>query len=187
MNGKIHVAVGVSTLAALCIKYPTGFDFFDVTILPQAALATAALGSYAPDWDLKPMHYSQGKKGVKKKVAQARTKVVNKVTGGHRGITHTLLFPAILTYLLVIINEYLSGLPSLASLLQSLLFGFWFGWVMHIFADLFNGKGVPLFWPLMQSKVHIMDVDSEGWQPWAWLFIYVAIVFYYLFRGELGL
>lgn len=183
MNGKIHVAVGVTTLAALCVKYPEGFEFFDVTILPQLGMLTAAVGSYGPDWDLKAMHYSQGKKGIAKKVAQVKTKAVNKVTGGHRGILHTLLVPTLLTLLITAVNTYLPTLPSLATFVQSLLFGFWFGWIMHLFADLFNGKGIPLFWPLMRNKVSIMDFESDGWQAWSWFLIYSGLLFYFLFRG----
>lgn len=175
MTGKIHVAVGTATLAILCVKYPQGFEFFDVNIIPAIGLVTAAAGSKAPDIDL-----GRSSVGMKHKIT---SKVVSKVGGGHRGITHTLLFPALLTIMLIYVNEFLASYAFLASFVQSLIFGFWFGWVMHIFADLFNGKGVPLFWPLMKGKVHIMDVDSDGWQAWCWLIIYIGLVVFIVFKG----
>ena len=175
MTGKIHVVVGATTLAALCVKFPQGFEFFDVNIIPQLGLFTAAAGSYAPDIDLGRSH-----SGMKHKTT---SKIVSKVGGGHRGITHTLLVPVVLVLFMSFINEYLLTVPYLASFLQSLVFGFWFGWVMHIFADLFNGKGVPLFWPLMQGKVHIMDVESKGWQAWAWCLIYICVMIFVIFKG----
>lgn len=165
MQGKVHVAIGVAAAACLCYKYPNGFEFLDTNVLPLSALVTAAAGSYAPDIDNSRTHA-----GASHKIT---SKVVGKVGGGHRGITHTLLIPIGLIFLMLFIRDYLGMYANLASTLMSFIFGFNLGWLLHIFADLFNGKGVPLFWPLMKSKVHIMDLPSSG--VGGWLFAIVCI------------
>ena len=178
MQGKVHVAIGVATVACLCVKYPAGVEMFGANILPEIALLTAAAGSYAPDVDNSRTHAGQ-----KHKVT---SKVVSKVGGGHRGITHTLLFPFIIGVLMFFASGYLKDFPSLATLVMSLLFGFMLGWCMHIFADLFNGKGCPLFWPLMKSKVHIMDLPSSGAGPWLFAAVIIGVMAVLTFGGLLG-
>lgn len=175
MQGKVHVAIGTATVACLLVKYPMGFDLNGVTIIPAISLVTAAAGSYAPDIDSTRTHA-----GMKHKVT---SKVVNKVGGGHRGITHTLLVPAITLVLMYLANSYLVSWPYIASIVNSLIFGFAIGYIMHLFADMFNGKGIPLFWPLMKGKVHIMDLPSSGFVPWLFALILVGIMAVLTFGG----
>lgn len=178
MNGKVHVAIGVASVVCLCVKYPTGFEMFGVNVLPEIALLTAAAGSYAPDIDSSRTHAGQ-----KHKVA---SKVVSKVGGGHRGITHTLLFPTIVGALMYFVQGYLAEYDTLATICLSILFGFEMGWCMHIFADLFNGKGCPIFWPLMRSKVHILDLPSSGFVPWIFAAVLIGLMAVVTFGGLLG-
>ena len=175
MQGKVHVAIGVGALACICFKYPTGFDLNGINIVPGIALLTAAAGSYAPDIDSSHTHAGQ-----KHKVA---SKVVSKVGGGHRGITHTLLFPAIIFAVMFAVQQTLVDYDYLAMLVQSLLFGFEFGWLMHIFADLFNGKGCPIFWPIVKSKLHVMDLPSSGIVPWVFAIVLVAVLGFLMLGG----
>lgn len=177
MQGKVHVAIGVATTCLMCVKYPTGFDAFGIHILPEIALLTAAAGSYAPDIDSSMTHSGRRHKVV--------SKVVSKVGGGHRGITHTLLVPVILAVLVALTGIYVSKYSNIATVLGSIIFGLEVGWVMHIFADLFNGKGCPILWPLMKGKVHIMDLPSSGFIPWAFATILVAIMGFVTFGGIL--
>ena len=124
MTGKIHVTVGTVSLAFLAAKYPTGFVAFGTTVYPMIGLISAAAGSYAPDIDMQRTHAGQKHKTI--------SKVVNNVGGGHRGVTHTLLVPAIVGVLIYFTSSYLSSIPLLASFLMSILFGFEFGYVMHL-------------------------------------------------------
>lgn len=178
MQGKVHVAIGVASVACLCVKYPGGFELFDVNILPAVSLFTAAAGSYAPDIDMQTTHA-----GRKHKIA---SKVVSKVGGGHRGITHTLLFPAIIAYLMYFTKGYLAEYNNLASILLSLLFGFEAGWCMHIFADMFNGKGVPLLWPIVRNKISLMDLPSSGVGGWLFAIVFVGLMAVLTFGGMFG-
>lgn len=188
MTGKVHVAIGTSSLLAFCIVYPKGFEFAGAHVLPYVGLVTAAFGSYLPDIDMQRTHM-----GAKHKVT---SKVVSKVGGGHRGITHTLLVPAIMAVLMFLVGTYFAKpdfLPALnstlipflrislkhgiSSILMSLVFGAEFGYCMHIFADAFNGKGVPLLWPISKSKVSFADFPSEGFGAWAFAVILAGIEF----------
>lgn len=166
MQGKVHVAIGVATVGCLFLKYPSGFDFMGFTVYPGIAMLSAAAGSYAPDIDLGRSH-----SGMKHKVA---SKVISKVGGGHRGITHTLLVPVIVAAIMYFTGTQLISYPYMSILINSLLLGFEVGYVMHIAADMFNGKGVPLLWPLSKSKISLMDLPSKGFVPWVFTFIIVA-------------
>lgn len=76
----------------------------------------------------------------------------------------------------------------------SLVFGLFFGWIMHIFADLFNGKGIPLV-PGSDKHYHIMSVKtksyndtgllSSNWQEPVWLACYCALALLITFKGYL--
>lgn len=178
MQGKVHVAIGTATVFCLCVKYPSGLDIAGMHVLPFISLFTAAAGSYAPDIDMGTTHA-----GRKHKLTST---VVSKVGGGHRGITHTLLVPVILFALLFSVSKYLEPFPYVTMLLASPLFGFEVGWVMHIFADLFNGKGCPLLWPISRSKISIMDLPSSGFVPWLFTAVLVGVMGAATFGGLFG-
>ena len=175
MNGKVHVAIGTSAVVCLLLKYPTGFEFEGMYMMPELMLLTVAAGSYAPDVDGARTHA-----GMKHKVT---SKVVRTVGGGHRGITHTLLVPALLCALSYFINIYFSMYPIMRMLLLSIINGFNLGWVLHIFADLFNGKGCPIFWPIMKGKVPLADLPSEGKVPWMFAFVCFTLMLLITFGG----
>lgn len=166
MNGKVHVAIGAGSLAVLCVKYPGGFEFANTHIVPVIGLVTASFGSYLPDIDQGRTHMGMKHKHI--------SKAVNKVGGGHRGITHTLLFPAIFIGLMYFVSNYLADLYYIQSVVGSLLFGMIYGYCMHIAADMFNGKGVPLFWPIIKRKIHFMDLPSSGFIPWVFAVVVVG-------------
>lgn len=172
MTGKVHVFIGVASLATFCAVYPKGFEFASATVLPEIGLISAAFGSYLPDIDMQRTHM-----GSKHKIA---SNIVNKVGGGHRGVTHTLLVPALLALAMWLVGTKLTLLAFpmskyVITFLMSVLFGVEFGYCMHIFADLFNGKGCPLLWPVSPTKIHILDLPSSGFGAWLFGIILVAI------------
>lgn len=176
MQGKVHVLIGAGALALLCVKYPTGFEFAGARVVPAVGMVTAAFGSYLPDIDQHRSHMGQ-----KHKVA---SKVVSKVGGGHRGFTHTLVIPAILAALIWYIGNNLTQ-PLLSSALMSLLFGAEFGYTMHIFADMFNGKGCPILWPLVKGKIPLMDLPSNGVVPYIFAILLLGLFGFALFGAGL--
>lgn len=168
MNGKVHAFIGVGTVACVALSHPNGFMLWGVHVLPVVSLVTAASGSFMPDIDNPRTHA-----GLQHKTA---SKVINKVGGGHRGITHSLIFPSILIGLMYYIATLDANYKYIASVLMSLFFGYVTGWLMHIFADLFNGKGCPLFMPLTKSKIHILDLPSTGIVPWIFAVVLVGLM-----------
>lgn len=178
MQGKVHVAIGTATVVCLCLKYPAGLDIAGMHVLPVVSLFTAAAGSYAPDIDMGTTHA-----GKKHAVASA---VVSKVGGGHRGITHTLLAPVLLFLGLCFVRGFLVDYKYITTVLASLLFGFEVGWIMHIFADLFNGKGCPLLWPISRSKISVMDLPSSGFVPWIFTAVLVGLMGVATYGGLFG-
>ena len=169
LNGKVHVFIGAASLAAFCVAFPTGFDFFDTRVLPEIGLVSAAFGSYLPDIDMGRTHM-----GMKHKVA---SKVVSKVGGGHRGVTHSLLVPALFAVAMWAVATYFTAIPYLPTIVMSIIFGAEYGYLCHIIADLFNGKGCPILWPISKSKISLADLPSTGIVPWIFAVIVVAAQF----------
>ena len=140
MTGKVHAILGTTTAigVAICVK---DFTLLNGVISPWIGVLGSTAGSYFPDIDI-----SQSKMGQKHKwISKHLT---------HRGITHTLLGPVILTVLMVVLG-FLPVLPSL-------IFGFVIGWLAHIFADMFNLKGVPLLWPFVKTKIHVASIKTAN-------------------------
>lgn len=143
MMGKTHAIVGVLSLAAFAAVVPEVIAVGDNTFNPLFGLLTVAAGSLAPDVDI------EGSKASKKVPFLAKILT-------HRGITHTLVVPGVLYALMTSVK--------LSALTVSLIFGFAFGWLMHIAADLLNKKGVPLFWPFITQRVHVATIRTNSYQ-----------------------
>lgn len=62
---------------------------------------------------------------------------------GHRGGTHSLAMSVMFTLLFAIPITALLGLHW-----DWLIWTIWFGFMSHLFADMFNPSGVPLLWPV---------------------------------------
>ena len=139
MTGKTHVMVGTAGLLALSIKMGTSIDLSGININPYIGMVTVGVGSTLPDIDIQQSHMGHKYKFISKHLT-------------HRGITHTLLIPALLT---IIMWDF-----SFSVVLSSLVFGLLFGWVAHIAADMLNRKGVPVLWPLLSQKMHVMCIKT---------------------------
>lgn len=74
----------------------------------------------------------------------------------HRGPTHSLAVPLAFY---VCYTECLTGSTPYTDVL---FYSFLSGYVLHIAADLLNGKGCPLLWPILSSRYHIMDIKYDG-------------------------
>ena len=162
MTGKTHAICGTVTMAAITVVCLTG----DYDFVPIVGLLAAPTGSYMPDIDI-----HRSKMGSKFKfISRFLT---------HRGITHTLLVPFLLYLLQVWVTG--KGIP----VLPSLLFGFNVGWIVHIIADMFNKKGVPILWPLTKKHYHVASFLTSSWHEYVfialWIVLNIAVV--YLLRG----
>lgn len=141
MTGKTHMICGVSTYAYLLLSVS---EVSSAGLVASAAgLVGASMGSYLPDIDL-----ATSKAGH-------MAPWISKLTQ-HRGITHTLLFPALLAAL----AWYTYTLPI--PILPTFIFGLIVGWIAHIVADLFNSVGVPALWPIVRQKIHIASFKTDN-------------------------
>lgn len=186
MNGSVHIATGVTFMTILTARYATGMDVSGMHVIPAIGIATAVIGAKIPDLDLKPSQWGRGKKPrIVKAVQKTAGHIANKAIDGHRGVFHYPLWPA-LTYALALFeSKSLSMLGAFSTLITSLLFGLVVGWGLHLFADMFNGKGIPILGPISKSKVHILDLPSEGFVPWLWWFMFTAISIFIFFKEEI--
>ena len=155
MRGKTHVVCGTTLLVAVVVAHSHGMDIAGAHITPALGLITVGAGSYAPDIDLQTTHAGQKHKFISKHLT-------------HRGITHTLLVPAILTFAMFWTAQY--DMP----VVPDLIFGFDVGWLAHIFADLFNRKGVPILWPLTTKKFHVACFVTGTWHESVFIILWIG-------------
>lgn len=156
MTGKTHAICGTMTMCAIAVCNAKGIDFSGFPLVPWVSIVAAPSGSYMPDIDL-----HRSKMG-------SRHKILSKILT-HRGITHTLLVPALLVFLQYVIMDM--RLP----LLPELIFGFNVGWVVHIIADMFNKKGVPILWPLTKRHFHVASVLTSSNQEYFFIFFWFLV------------
>ena len=58
----------------------------------------------------------------------------------HRGIFHTIIFGLIVSFVLYFVNAFVG-------------YGFFAGYLSHLFLDILTPSGVRLFWPLSETRV----------------------------------
>lgn len=172
MNKLTHETVGVTSAVALTALYGSNLSIVGNKVMMPIALTTVALGSVLPDIDLQSSTLGR------------KHKIISRMFT-HRGFTHTLVIPLLLCGLLYSLQFFLSGATQ--TLVASLLFGLLFGWVFHIFADLFNGKGVPLLWPIIKAKIHVARVVTGKRSETIWLYLYELAVFFLMYYRGIGL
>lgn len=108
MTGKTHVICSVSAFAAFTIVHPGTIEVFGAEVQPWLALPGVAVGAFLPDIDI-----HQSRLGQKFKIISGML--------GHRGITHTLLVPAILLLTLTTLKS------RTANIIMSLVLGYLVG------------------------------------------------------------
>ena len=157
MNGTVHTIIGISTGATLIVTASDKIPVLSANPLAPAAFMVAITsGSVFPDLDLpgRPLGFL-----------------------GHRGFTHTLVVPALLIGLQQIIpyGEF-TAIP------KAFILGFVFGWLMHIFADLFQKKGVPLLFPIMPLKCHVHIANIKVKYDKLFLIVYCGVMLFLISR-----
>lgn len=222
MTGKTHVACGTVTMLAMCAGAPEGLTLGSYTYTLWLGLATVAAGSLLPDIDIQQSSLGSKHKLISKHLT-------------HRGITHTLLVPILLCFIMAFTTSFtlpkgvpvstvvcagiallvvalaltcggarnvksavkrLSKIQGFAKallvvavllilapvvlsrqilVLPDLLLGLLVGWVVHIIADAFNKKGVPILWPLTSKKFHIATVLTGSWQEAVFLVFWIGV------------
>jgi len=190
MTGNTHVIVGYIAMACVIVTF--GFDaviYNNLSINTLIALTTVGIGALLPDIDI-----GRSKAGYKFKkliiilkysclpLALYTAYTQNVVYLGilasilafilfgsnlkHRGFTHTLVIPIALCASLFYVDL----------IVRSLIFGLLIGYVSHILlSDIFNKKGVPIFWPLSSKKCHLATFKSGTSEEIKYLILYSLI------------
>ena len=155
MTGKTHAICGTTAMLGATIATHNVLQIDGSQYIPALGLLTVVTGSYLPDIDL-----PQSKMGHKFSF------IAKRLT--HRGITHTLLFPALLVLLMLWTREM--GFM----IVPELVLGLNVGWAAHIVADLFNRKGVPIFWPFTNKHIHIACFRTSSWQEVVFIILWLG-------------
>lgn len=74
----------------------------------------------------------------------------------HRGPTHSLFIPLVLSVLQYLTLGFGNGF------LQVVMLGFILGYTLHIVEDLLYGKGCKIFWPVASQNYNILDLKYDG-------------------------
>jgi inner membrane protein len=161
MRGSVHAACGIGVMIYLNVTHledvvllNQSANVMTMSMAPMVSTFTAMIGSYMPDIDIE-----NSKMGRK---AGFLSKMLT-----HRGITHTLLVPVLLALLI----RYMLTFPPLLLPTVAVL-GFGIGWLIHIVADMFNSKGVPILWPLTKSHIHIAAFKTGTWHEFVFIVLW---------------
>lgn len=128
MNYKTHIVGGVLAGTLILSKV-------EPIVLP-IGIAFAGLGALIPDLDHQGSYLGR------------RMKITSRVlsTLGHRGLTHS---PIILSIVFALLYALLNSIPFS----KEIFLGLYIGSLSHIFLDMFNSMGVPLFSPIFGRYV----------------------------------
>ena len=171
MNGKTHQLVGITGgIVASTLLYK-----FGIFGLPSclATVALSSVGSYIPDIDHTgskagkrapilsyPIH------GISKMFSffykKTKFKLFDKISEmfAHRGIFHSpLLWLAICIPLLMFVPPLVVH-EFARNMVVGGIIGFAIGVGLHLFADMLNPTGIPLFMPLFNHKFSIGSIAT---------------------------
>ena len=146
MNGKTHTVIAEATMVGITVTCTT-LKIRGMTIYPGIGILPASIAAVLADIDLQSS--SLGRK---------YPLISNLCT--HRGFTHTGVVGCTIYALFLATSGAKIGVCT--SIAQSLLFGFAVAYISHIIADLMNGKGVPLLWPIISNKIHLMRIVTKS-------------------------
>lgn len=164
MNGKTHTAIAEAVMIGITVATTT-VTLRGMTIHPGIGIITASFGGVLADIDMSRSEY-----GLK-------FPVFSKFFT-HRGFTHT---GVVGTALFALLCASASAKHSVCtSIAQSLIFGFVMAYISHIIADSFNGKGVPLLWPVIKNKIHVMRITTGSWQEPCFLGVFIFLTLLHL-------
>lgn len=146
MVGKTHVAVAATTIIGIALTQKS-IEIMGMDITPSFGLVTMSIGALLVDIDME--HSTMGRKYP----------IFSKIFT-HRGMTHTGIVCLCWVFLFLAMGKHKQN--AVISLAESLTWGFVVSYISHVVIDLFNGKGVPLFWPLSKRKVHVMKIVTKS-------------------------
>lgn len=148
MTGKTHLAAGLCiSLATTACSLDSSegvlhIPYTDPLYVIPIGMACCIVGSLFPDIDWQTSKIGQ--------VIAPVSKIINMLFG-HRTLFHS---PLLLALLFVIVRY---GFPDYAWFALLFLFGA----ASHLFLDMLNAKGIPLFYPY-EKRFHILRLKQNG-------------------------
>lgn len=131
MSGKQHFIYGISTATALSLSvFGNGLPYFNS---PTILIVGAAIGSLMPDIDTP--------KSIVGQLTVPVSFILNRLIG-HRTYTHD---PAIWIPLAIVLTR-----------MYPLMFGFFIGYLGHIFLDGLTEEGIPVFYFFNKKLFHLI-------------------------------
>lgn len=159
MGGPTHTAVAFAFAGTVVATTWGNPEVLGLPVMQLLLLPTAVAGGLKADIDMK--NNRQFGSGVASKLFT------------HRGFTHTGIVLAAIYGLAYLINSA-SDANMATIILNSLILGFFLGYFSHIYIDLFNYKGCPVFWPIFPNRMHITCVTTgSGQEP---VFMGIAVI-----------
>lgn len=153
MTGKSHMIAGanIGIITILTIPAITTSGAFII-------VSGCILGSILPDID--------SSHSIVNKPIKPVGHIINKLFG-HRTIFHSLLFLALIYFLIYVLNE--KGI--ITSINQNLLFGILLGVLSHFIMDFVTIQGIPLFYPFSRKR-YSLKLFKSG-MKYEILFVYI--------------
>ncbi len=166
MNGKTHQLVGITggILASAFMIKSGNFQIYDCL----AVLAMSSVGSYLPDID--HTGSTAGKRapilsypiyGISKMFSWMYKKTKCKIFDSlsemfaHRGIFHAPLLWALIFIPMFMFIPPIIVVDWIRPLVIAGIIGMCIGVTLHLFADMLNPTGIPLFMPIFNHKFRI--------------------------------
>ena len=188
MNGKTHQIVGLTGgLLVSGILYKIG-----VFSLPAclSTIALSSVGSYIPDID-----HTGSKAGKKAPLLSYPIKYTSKLFSWlyrktkikgfnkismmfeHRGIFHSPLFWLLIFIPLFIFIPPIVNQPIVKEMVVGGLFGFLLGVMLHLFADMLNPTGIPLFLLIIYRKFRLAKIVTGSTSEMVFKAIAIFVLF----------
>lgn len=171
MNGKTHLVVASTTVIAIAVINISLNSMIGLPLYPIAMIPLGAAGGFKADMD---MDGNPEARDAKFALWVVRHIPFLKKVFEHRGITHTLLVPGLIYSLAKAMAT--GDIAWAVIFVISSLIGWMFGYCSHLFADLFNGKGIPLFWPLYWKRIHLASVTTDTYEESLFLVFWLILI-----------
>lgn len=88
-------------------------------------------------------------------------------------------------FVLAFLTTYNEALIN--SILCSLVFGFFFSYASHLFADMHNRKGIPLAFPLCRRRLYVMAITTGTWEEYLFIGLMLLAVFGQIICTKFGI
>ena len=149
MNGKTHILGGL-TLGVLGATFTKSLPGASVNeIIPFALfLGSCTTGAILPDID---------KRKTKISSKHPIISFFIRIFTTHRGITHS-------PFLYIIITGSLASSYFIDKNIWSyyIFAGISLGYASHLFLDMLNPKGIPLFYPICNKRFNLLNITTGG-------------------------